>query len=1081
MWTSITYGFLYILTNMVWQTPITTLTNSPISSASDWATNSSAIIQRCLATKNDTNTLSLADQTVIKITWESNTVDYSWNTVTNMGATNAVTNYYSKYYLYGKQNYSTVSRYDEENGFEMAATNTQWFKLDNYGVSPLLWGGGMYASSVLTSTVPTVLGPFQVASQAGRYIYDTETNYWAYYGNIITTNGTGTNQTIVTNWGVIYPTQLWDQVTISNEFFVEIPFQVNDTSSYYFCDQPTTSELDKVFINYNPTDQRPNAITPLMGRDHLLLMDAKILELIPKYYNDKVAVGGSFDNYCATSGVTWVSNYYVGACWFDMADVLSIATSRYNTVLVVPSGTIVSTNIISATSNDYDYVTNTLPEVAGDPGDYDRTTDADDWTSRSGSDTNYYTTTEESEGGSTWGPGTPTTREVTVPPGTGTITRTTIVTNIIYVGGAEGSATNHNATKVSTTSRPGSTYATNVTSWTGIRGVGIAGEIDYYFYEEYATSNDYTRRATVGTNTVTSTYSREHHTDASTSNHYNKTTLTTNWIKHDRVIVWAKVPFTTDVTALTLISSNNWTSGVNQYYDKYEYNPTWSTNYSSTWWRVGSDVTTTSLTTNFWWLWTTQIYTIAGPYDGVLNTSNHTDTGTSDFNNRSYQTNFTYGATRVYIWAGVSNLLSDYMTPWVVDSQETNVIGDTTYYDSKLYNHGWSPTYNTGWRLYSETSPTLTGYDTKYFWDYTTTNYYKYEYDYYKAVTNPPAPSYYYPRSYTYYWLYPVNVVTTHYCNELYTPYGWQPTTVYYTLYHYHGGTYYDGKNYFKTIDNFVYTKDQSVYGIDEPRYTIRYKSSYESPPLYTVSSFWDANSNLLGGTNWMINPTYLTETQTCLSSNVLSVTNDGVVSTWTNYVTTNTIITNAAAYSNDWAISMWGDSFIQRYKATTTLQWTTCGTYIESATRTIGWVTNDATWAAATITTNIGGVYNSSIQGYGFAYTGIPFYYIYSKTMIRAKRLAGYILDGDIDCYMQFGTILSGRYDLESLGYDLGPYVKVSELTIPSGDTESGWLGDITTVPTYGSLTTYDWAHPWGYKIQNKAGAAVFVFKPEF
>ena len=84
---------------MVWQTPITSLTNSPISSASDWATNSSAIIQRCLATKNDTNTLSLADQTVIKITWESNTVDYSWNTVTNMGATNAVTNYYSKYYL----------------------------------------------------------------------------------------------------------------------------------------------------------------------------------------------------------------------------------------------------------------------------------------------------------------------------------------------------------------------------------------------------------------------------------------------------------------------------------------------------------------------------------------------------------------------------------------------------------------------------------------------------------------------------------------------------------------------------------------------------------------------------------------------------------------------------------------------------------------------------------------------------------------------------------------------------------------------------------------------------------------------
>lgn len=949
MWTTLTYGFLYVFTNMVWSTnSIQTVTNSPLGTAADWVTNCNALISRALATKTGTNGLSLTNQTVVRITWENNAgATYEWTAVTNWGSTNTTgtnvcsTNLFSTNFLYGKQLYSIVSRYGESSGFETASTNTAWFRLANYVVSPLLWGGGMYVSSALTSTVPTVLGPYQVAGQVGRYIYDWETNAWPYYETNIVDG--------VTNITIKVPEFNTNNV-ISNQSGVIIGEVTNLPFTF------TTSRLDVVFLDYNPTDQRPNAITPLMGRGHVLAMDAKLQELIPKYYNDTVAAGESFNSYCATAGVYWVSNYYVGAIWFEMDKVLSATTSRYTTTLPVPNGVVVSTNIISATSNLYDFVTNTRPEVAGSAGDYDRTTTNPPYSNLTGSP-GYTGTVEESISVGGW---VTRTRETTVPPGAGTITRTTIVTNLLS-GGAEGSVEDYNGTKTTTSSVPASTYASNIVSGTGVSGAGLAGEIDYHYVEIAGSVDDYTRRVALSTNLVSSS-----------------------------------------------------------------------------------------------------------PYS-FLTTSNHTQNSTVDHFNR---TTPRVRNDRVYIWAGVSNLLAQYMTPWVVDHTNNSTVGNTNYYDQYLFNYGWSPFYNTGWRLYSEA---ISAWGTNYFWDWTTTNLYLINYQYFKANTNESAPPFHYPRSYSYYWKYPTEVITTDYCNESYQY--WGPVHAMQTRYWYPGAT-----NYFKTVDNFVYTKNQFVYGIDEPRYTIKYQVFPSGPPLYTLPSFLTAHSNTLGNANWLLNPFYLCETQAVLSNVVMSVTNDGVVDSWTNYYTTNTVITNPAVYGTNWAISLWGDSFNQRYKATTALQWTSYGAYIESETRTIGWVTSTVAWATTAVTTNStgSGTYNSSIQGLGY-WTWPTFYYIYSATRVRTKRIAGAVLDGPIDVYMKFGTTLSGRYDLGSLGYPFGPYVKVSELSLAAGEQVSGWLGSIATVPTYPNLAAFAWQHPWGFKIQNTSSAGVFVFKPVF
>ena len=912
-----------------------------------------------LATRNDTNSLSLTTQTVVRITWESNaSADYSWTTVTNWGTTNSITNSFSNQYLYGKQEYSQVVRYDEDNGFEMAASNCAWFNLANYIVSPLLWGEDLYKANALTTTVPTIAGTYQAAGQSGRYIYNWATNAWPYYV---------TNVVSVTNDGVV------SQVT---NVTIKVPeFNTNNVITNQFGDiigeitnlpfTLTTSYVERVFLDYSPTNQRPNAITPLMGRDHLLVLDAKFLELVPKYYNDTVAVGGSFDAYCATAGVYWVSNYYVGPIWFEMGAVTETTNRTYVTSLPVPGGIVdhVATNYTTGSATNYTTmaVSTITNNIAGTEGDHDFSvigvgpiyTLISHW-GPSGSITDLETPPKAGwlpySGPFNWvydyyypmiNPVGPFYGSLTwYTTAWGTVEDTRVVTN---------SAT-------STTNVPAGTYQTNVIGGADVEGAGEAGEIDYYWEENAGTETNYTRRVYVDTTTGT------------------------------------------------------------------------ATNYTS------------------------------------LTYSNHTIDGSSSHYNR---TTPRVQSDRVYIWAGVSNLLASYMTPWVVDHTNSSTVGNTNYYDQYLYNHGWSPTYSTGWRLYSETLSAV-GYN--YFWDWTTTNYFHANYDYYLVNTNSDAPPFHHPRSYTYleapHTEYLIMSETWWWFEE---PVGWgwnyqDPTTNYY-------------KYQPEVVTNYTLDVLTTYYIITEPLYTIKYQVHPESPPFYAVTSFWAAHSNTLGGTNWLLNPSYLCETQTIVSSNTMSVTNVDIAD-WVVYDMTNTVVTKTAVYSNDWAISLWGGSFVQRYDATELLQWPAGAAWMESENRSL-YTTNVAAtgWSSQSVITNLtGGNYAVSISrgGYGS-------YYTFTASRVRVRRKPGGVLGGAIDVYTQFGTALSGRYDLGSIGYSFGPYIRVSELCLAAGDDVSGWLGSISSAPIYPDLVGYSWEHPYGFTIQNASSAAIFVFKPEF
>ena len=88
--------------------------------------------------------------------------------------------------------------------------------------------------------------------------------------------------------------------------------------------------------------------------------------------------------------------------------------------------------------------------------------------------------------------------------------------------------------------------------------------------------------------------------------------------------------------------------------------------------------------------------------------------------------------------------------------------------------------------------------------------------------------------------------------------------------------------------------------------------------------------------------------------------------------------------------------------------------------------------------------------------------------------------MDGQIDTYLKFGTVIAGRYDLDGLGYPFGSYVRVNELTIPSGSMYSDWLGNLD-FPTFPDYEDFRWKHPHGYTIKNTSVSPIFIFKPEF
>lgn len=959
MWTSLINGFLYIYTGMVAGVTgsILTDTNQISGSTNDWILPASALIQRAQATYYATNTFTTTNALVVRITWEDNTLTYNSYSNTNTTA---------HAYLYGKQLYTTFSRWDEPNGFDVVATSTAFYKMANYYVSPLLWGGDAYTPSALTNTVPTVLTPFRVADQEGRYIYNFTTNAWPYYYTNIYTN-VSTNIPPVTE---VVTQVVYISATTTNEgtnVVIVVPTNfvggngVTNPIDFAW----TTTRVDKVFLDYNPTNQRPNAITPLMGKSHVDAIDAKFVELIPKYYDNSKSDGDTFDSYCATAGVYWVSNYYVGAIWFDEENILSTTTQTWSYTPTFPKLEISSiiTSAAAGTPEHYDWSTNIPIEVAGTAEDYDRLTTTPGtsitpvpgWASHMVS------------GGGSWGTHT-VSGEVA---GTeGDHTRETHVTNIVASGGSTGSSNDYNAVKSSTTEKPAGTFSSTVISWTGVEGVGIDGEIDYYYDEIEISEAVYTNQ------------------------------MTTNASNCRKV-----------------------------YLD-------------------------TSPGSASWYTYTTL--------------SNHTDAGTASHYNRTTEDR-EWQNTRTYIWGGVSNILADYMVPWKIDHTNAPIrINHTNYLDKFLYNLGWSPSYSNDWRLWKEEIVEVSA-STNYFWDYVTTNYFHENYEYWLKVWDDSNPSWYYPRSYSYYWKYPTEVIDSYYKQGSWEEPQWNPG-----MYEEWYGNY---TNYYKTVDNYHYylTVITTNWCIKEPLFRVNYQVYPTPPPIWVLTNFMAAHSN-------MLNPNYLGETQTVISSNIVVSTNSS--GNWTNYVTTNTIITYPAKYTNamGWSVSMWAGSMQDKYKAITSLVWTAYGGTMESKTRTLSTTNVSGTgWSTAPITTNLsGGTYNCSIYTYYPVYYR-PATYTFSKTVVRVRRLSPAPMDGVIDTYLKFGQTISGRYDLESIGYPLGPYVRVDELCVPEGDTYSEWLGDIDTPPTFPDLEDYMWHHPWGFTIQNSGSAPTYVFKPAF
>jgi len=967
MWETLAHGFLYVYTGMVVGTTgsVLVVTNKVPGTAADWIAPAHALIDRSLATYYATNNLAQTTVTVARVAWESNSLySYVRTEVTNWGSTNTEptntcsTNFFTNLYLYGLQEYSVLVRYNEPDGFDVVSTSTPWFKMSNYRVSPLIWGGGGYTVGALSNTTPTVLTDFRVAGQAGRYVYNWATNNWPYWTNSITTNSEGViSTTVVPSIVVTVEGGVTNAVT-------------NGPSIW------TTSLVETVFLDYAPTNQRPNAITPLMGRSHLVAMDNKFDALLPYYYDSTKAVGGSFDDYCATTGVYWASNYYVGAIWFEEDKILSTTTQTwsYQPTTWNPAKEISSivTSIVAGTSSNYTWATNIPIEVAGTEEDHDREvaqpigdpqtswTEMEGWSQRqwphhqAWADVIHY-----GEIGGT----------------AGDHTRETVVANIIWSGGSAGSEDDYNDVKFEDENAPDGTFSSSIIGG-GIVGVGADGEIDYYTYTEIAgTESNYTRSVYIDTTPGT----EDHYTSLTISNY-------------------------------TMLSSLD-------HYNR-----------------------------------------ISNSYNSIC--------------------------SRTWIWSGVSNILAGYMTPWVVDHTNADInwttnsltSGQTNYYNTYLYNYGWSPSYNTGWRIYTEgVTPIATPH---YYWDWVETNYYHANYEYF---LNDPGSgvAYHYERRYSYYWKYPTEAVYTYYKDGSWT------NSEYLTFnetqwYSNPPPTYL----YYKTVDNYNYTLQVLTenYVIKEPLYTIKYQVYPTPPPVYSLSSFMRSHSNMLGSTNWMISPAYLSESNVFLSNHVYVVTNSGVISVWTNNYYANMVVTNRAVYSNEFARSLWAASFQSRYAAYTSLVWCSGGAVIESKTRSLTTTNETApTWSTIAITTNLsGGTYNCSIYTY---WPGWPGYagYTFSKTVLRARRLAPVIFDGEIDVYLQFGTTPSGRYDLEGLGYTLGPWVKVIQLTIPAGSMYSEWLGDISIPPTFPNLADYTYHHPWGFTIQNSSGTPTFVFKPVF
>lgn len=811
--------------------------------------------------------------------------------------------YFGRPYLYGLQESLSVPLYSDQHGFEVEPSSTILFNLENYRAAPLLWGGSAYSPPALQATDPRggAASLFRVSGQAGRYVHDIQTNHWP---------------------------------------------------------DPVTSLVDRVFIDYDPLAQRPNAITPFMGMEHLLALDQKLNELIPFYFDGRKENNDSFDEYCATAGVYWVHDYDVGPIWFEPEKITSTQE-----VLIThfphtenPAKFQDTNSWLLSSSNDYQLATNDL-EVAGTMDDYD------------------HFVADPSPTGDRWpvpgwthsiAPGFVLTNGPQ--PGPDIIGSPTnydyVVTGVVeMVGGTVGTEADHNGTRWLDYLTAGA-FAT--AHHEAVVGAGPLGEIDYYFSEVPGDASNWDRRVLTGT-------------EQGTAGDHDWYTVTTN-------------------------------AGTPEAYDFF------------------------SVTTNA----------------GTPVNHNYTTLTPHDVTNR------------VYIWEGVPDLLAGYMTPWLVDHIDTGAGYRSTY----MFNRGWSPSYATGWRLYQQWMST--NYTTNYF--ILSTNFFALEYDYkkntydyYRNNTNDDATPWHYRREYNTWWKWPTE--------EIY----YQHTVVTQDYYTTAPIDWWTGitTNYFKWQTRFY----KRPWHLKEQRYRISYPVHPTPPPRWTVADFFAAFPNLH-------TPIHQTERQVLLSTQTITITNtSGSVASWQQNTFTNELVSVPAIDSSAWSGIQWAEVFNEKRAQIEQLNLVTAPAVLEFQHRQLS-TTNYAApaWSSQPISTGAaGGIYRARIEFNDHDHTPTrPATFV--KTAVRARRtIPPVIYDGPIDCYLRFGSELAGRLDIEGIGYPLGPWVKVSELSIPAGQMTSAWLGDITTPPGMDGLDQLSYQHQAAFSIQNTGADPVFIFRPAF
>ncbi len=446
MWTNLLHGFLYMLvgTNAM----VAPLQDDPdkfVASMEDWIPPTEAVLRPTLLTVIQKQMTGSSKQ-FSYLTIDSRDSEYPYvTTIVEGGVTNIITNYYQ----YAQQNMDSFWTQKEiEHGFQV--DNWDWRRLyymTNYScVTPLLWGDGLYTEEALLDSIP---GDGVVYEQVGMYPHEIRTNTY-------------------------------------------IVGYTNDTPIY----QDFTNVVPRTLCNYNPVDQRPNAITPYMGLGHMEALDSKFEELLPWALDMTKVVDDSFNDYLAS--VSEVRTQYLGRIWFSApgTDVQVITTEIYQvsglTAAKYPevdwqintnyysAGTeenydFYTTSSVPGTVEEYDYVVISTSTISGTEEDYD-------WTEEEEESYSYQTNVPVSKIG-----------------GTGEVDYVKYVTNINYEVGDFGTVEEYDVVLTDSEPNPG-TFQTNIIGTVLIEGAGPGGEVDAY---PGGVPEDYDWKVMIGTNPAT--------------------------------------------------------------------------------------------------------------------------------------------------------------------------------------------------------------------------------------------------------------------------------------------------------------------------------------------------------------------------------------------------------------------------------------------------------------------------------------------------------------------------------------------------------------------------------------------------